>query len=74
MNSFIKFLKHEQLLVLVISMLISDALQPIVDDVNEKLTPKIIKDKLPFISKIIHLILILLLSFSLFQLKQKLYN
>ena len=74
MNSFIKFLKHEQLFVLVISMLISDALQPIVDDVNEKLTPKIIKDKLPFISKLLHLILILILSFSLFQLKQKLYN
>ena len=69
MNSFIKFLKHEQLLVLVISMLISDALQPIVDDVNDKLTPKIIKKKLPFISKLIHLILILTLSFGLFHLK-----
>ena len=57
MNSFIKFLKHEQLLVLIISMLISEALQPIIDDINEHLTPKVIKDKLPFISKLIHLVL-----------------
>ena len=74
MNSFINFLKHEQLLVLIISMLISEALQPIVDDINEKLTPKIIKDKLPFISKLIHLVLIIILSFGLVLLKQKLYN
>ena len=74
MNSFIKFLKHEQLFVLVISMLISEALQPIVDDINDKLTPKIIKDKLPFISKLIHLFLILVLTFGLFVLKQKLYK
>ena len=74
MNSFINFLKHEQLLVLVISMLISEALQPIVDDINEKLTPNIIKDKLPFISKLIHLVLILILSFGLFRLKERLYK
>ena len=73
MNSFINFLKREQLFVLVISMLISDALQPIVDDINAKLTPKIIKDKLPFISKLIHLSLILILTFGFFQLKQRIY-
>jgi len=74
MNSFTKFLKQEQLLVLVISMLISEALQPIVDDINKKLTPTIIKDKLPFISKIIHLFLILIVSFGLFNVKQRLYK
>ena len=74
MNSFTNFLKHEQLIVLITSMLISDALHVIVDDINSKLTPKIIKDKLPFISKIIHLILVLILSFSLFLLKKKFYK
>lgn len=74
MNSFINFLKYEHIIVLIISMLISEALQPIVIDINDKLTPKKIKDKLPFISKLIHLFLILVLSFGLFVLKQKLYK
>jgi len=69
MISFGTFLQRKQLITMIISYLISAALEPIIDTLNSKLIPKKIKDKYPVISQVINFLMVLLISFILFQVK-----